>query len=153
MSQIPHPNGSLRARCNGHKCHRSVQELAHMFFNVPLMGSCSQFCIIQHPHRVPVPFPPTFALPWQNNFVEIHGEQFCSRQNLGAPHKNKPKTTKIGGWGHLMVQINPPGSHRLPMKVQSVNHDSTSGTICWIVSILMVLKIQQTRFYFHYWFK
>ena len=25
------------------------------------MGSCNQFCLILHPHRVVVPFPPTFA--------------------------------------------------------------------------------------------
>jgi len=40
---------------------------------VPLMGSCSQFCLILHPHRVAVPFPPTFSSPWRNSFVHIHG--------------------------------------------------------------------------------
>jgi len=42
---------------------------------VPSIGSCSQFCFILQPHRVAVPFPPTFASPWRsnpwrNNFVE-----------------------------------------------------------------------------------
>ena len=68
----------------GHSCHRSVQELAHMLCRVPLMGSCSQICVIVHPHHVAVPFPPTFASPWRNSFV-LHGEQLCSRQNLGPP--------------------------------------------------------------------
>ena len=35
-------------------------------------------------------------------------EQLCWRQNLGLPLKNDPRMAKIGGWGHLMVQINPP---------------------------------------------
>jgi len=38
--------------------------------HVPLIGSCSQFCLILQPHCVAVPFPPTFASPWRNNFVE-----------------------------------------------------------------------------------
>ena len=100
----------------GHGFHRSVQALASMFYHALSMGSCSQFCLILHPHRVVVPFPPTFASPWQNSFVQIYGEQLCSRQNLGPPLKNNPKTTKIWGWGHLMVQIHPPpGSLRFPM--------------------------------------
>ena len=32
-------------------------------------------------------------------------EQLCRRQHLGPPLKNDFKTTQIGGWGHLMVQI------------------------------------------------
>jgi len=72
-----------------------VQELAHALLS--LMGSCSQFGIILHPHRVAVPFPPTFASPWRNSFAQIHGEQFCSRQDLGLPLKIAPKTTKIDG--------------------------------------------------------
>jgi len=72
------------------------------------MGSCTQFGVIAHPRRVAVPFPPTFATPWRNSFVQIRGEQLCSRQKVGSPHKNEPKTTKIWGWGYLMVQTNPP---------------------------------------------
>jgi len=85
-----------------------------------LDGSCSHFCFILHPHRVAVPVPPTFASlrPWRNTFVQIYGEQLCSRQNLGPPHRNKPKMTKIWGWGHLIVQIHPPpGSYRFCMKL------------------------------------
>ena len=89
-----------------------------MLCHAPSMGSCSQFCLILHPHRVAVLFPPTFASPWRNSFLQIHGEQLCSRQNLGPPLKNDTKTTKIWGWGHLMVQINPPpGCLRFPMKM------------------------------------
>jgi len=49
---------------------------------VPSIGSCSQFCLILHFHRVAVPFPASFASPWRNSFVQIHREQLCSRRNL-----------------------------------------------------------------------
>jgi len=64
---------------------------------VPLMGSCSQIYLILHPHRVAVPFPPTFASPWRNSFVQIHREtlKLCSRQNLGPPLKNNQKWPKF----------------------------------------------------------
>ena len=114
----PPPKWQLHAGCGGHSCHRSVQALTSMLCHAPSMGSCSHFCLILHPHRVAVLFPPTFASPWRNSFLQIHGEQLCSRQNLGPPLKNDTKTTKIWGWGHLMVQINPPpGCLRFPMKI------------------------------------
>ena len=52
---------------------------------VPLIGSCSQFGLILHPHYVAVPFPPIFASSCRNSFVQIHGAQLCSRQNLEPP--------------------------------------------------------------------
>jgi len=116
VSKIPPPILQMRSSCGGHSCHSSVQVIALILFHVPSMGSCSQFCLILHPHRVAVPFPPILASPWRNSFVQIHVEQLCSRQNLGRPLQNDPKTTNIWGWGQLMVQINPPpGSHRFPM--------------------------------------
>jgi len=63
------------------------------------MGSCSQFCLILHPHHVAVGpiFSSNFHVamaeqlysnPWQNTFDE---------GKFGPPLKNDPKTTKI--WG------------------------------------------------------
>jgi len=93
----PPPKWQLHASCGGQNCHRFLQALPHMatLCHVPTMCSCSQFCLTLDPHRFAVPFPPTFALPWQNSIVQILGEQRCSRQNLGQPIKNDPKTTKI----------------------------------------------------------
>ena len=110
----PNINGSLRTRCGGLSCHRSVQASAHMLCHVPLMGSYCQFCVILHPHRVAVPFPPTFVSTWRNSFVQIHGEQLWSRQKLGPFPKNEPKTTKIWGWGHLLEWTNPSGKLLFP---------------------------------------
>jgi len=45
-------------------------------------------------------------------------EQLCWRQKLGPPLKNDPRMTSIGGWGHLMEQINPPfQTHRFSMSL------------------------------------
>jgi len=107
-SNPPPPNGSCAQSCDRHSCRRWVQALVRMLYQAPSMGFCSQFGLILHPHRVAVPFPPTFATPWRNILLQIHAEQICCRQNLGSPLKNDPKTTQIGWWGHLMVQINPP---------------------------------------------
>ena len=60
--------------------------------HVPSIGSCSQFCLILQPHRVAVPFPPTFASPWRNNFFHM-SEQLCWRQNLRPPLENDPRIT------------------------------------------------------------
>ena len=64
---------------------------------VPSIGSCSQFCLILHFHRVAVPFPASFASPWRNSFVQIHREQLCSRRNLWPPLTNDPNSM----WTHL----------------------------------------------------
>jgi len=45
--------------------------------------------------------------PWRNNFVE------------GITPPKRPNMTKIGGWGHRIVQINPHfQTHRFPMKLE-----------------------------------
>ena len=122
ISKTPPPKWQ-HERKMWHSCHRLVQELAHVLCHVPLMGSCSQFCVILHPHRVAVPFAPTFASLWRNSFVQIYEERLCSRLILGPPHKNETKTTKIWGWGHLIVLINPPpGSHRFPMNMNTYTY-------------------------------
>jgi len=60
---------------------------------------------------------------FSSNFWVAMAEQLCSnpwgtalfKAKFGTTPKNEPKTTKIGGWGHL-VQINPPpGSLCFPM--------------------------------------
>jgi len=108
----------LYASCSGHSCCRSVQALAHMLCRVPPMGSCRQFCFILHPHRVPFPFPPTFASPGGTALFESMTEQLCWRQHLGPLLINDPKKKETWGWGHFMVQIKSPlGNHRWPMNV------------------------------------
>jgi len=116
-SKIAPQNGCLRTRCGGHCCCRSVQALAHILCYVPLMGSCSQVCLIMHPRRVAVPFPPTFSSPHrklcsnpcQNNFVE--GKIWDHPSNMT---QKEPKLE-----GHFMVQINSPlGNRRFPMNMQ-----------------------------------
>ena len=67
-----HPQTEVRARCGGHRSRSSVQVLVRILCHVPSTDSCSHFCLVLQPHRVAVPFPPTFALPWRNNFVQIH---------------------------------------------------------------------------------
>jgi len=63
---------------------------------------------------------------FSSNFYVAMAEQLCSnpwgtalfKANLGPPLKNEAKTTKIWGWGYLIVQINHrPGSHRFHMNV------------------------------------
>jgi len=58
---------------------------------VPSMGSCSQCCLILHPHRVAVPFPPTFASPWRNSFVQIHCGTTFLKANSGTTAQQRPK--------------------------------------------------------------
>ena len=78
-----------------------MQALAHMLCHVPSNGSCSQFCLmIVQPHRVVVPFPPTFASPWRNSFVQIHGGTTLLKAKFGTtPHK-RPKNDL--NWGVLV---------------------------------------------------
>jgi len=84
---------------------------------VPSIGSYSQFCLILQPHRVAVPFLPTFALPWRNSFVQIHGVTTLLKAKFGTtPEKTTQEWPKLGGGGQLMVHINPPfQTHRFPV--------------------------------------
>jgi len=61
------------------------------------MGSCSQFGVILHPHRVAGPFAPTLASPWRNSFVQIRRKQVYSRQNLDHLGKTSQKPSKFRG--------------------------------------------------------
>ena len=119
MSKIAPPNGSCAQDAAGIAVANQCRHLLICF--VPLMGSCSWFCLILHSHRVAVPFHPIFLdeIVLLYLFIQFFGrhsgtalikfmaEQLGCRQNLGPPLKNDPKITKIGGWGHLLVQINP----------------------------------------------
>jgi len=109
------PKWQLHTRCGGHSCRRSVHEFmsawvhesAHLLCHAPSTGSSSQFCLILHPHRVAIPFPPSFASPWRNSFVQVHMEQLCSRQSLGPPLPKRPKNDQNWAVGHLLVQPPP----------------------------------------------
>jgi len=67
--------------------------------HLPLIGSCSQFCLILQPHRVAVPFPPTFASPWQNSFVQIHGGTTLLKAKFGITPQKRPKNDLNWGVG------------------------------------------------------
>ena len=58
---------------------------------VPSIGSCSQFCLILQSQRVAVPFPPTFASPWRNSFVQIHGGTPVMKAKFGITSHKRPK--------------------------------------------------------------
>ena len=87
---------------------------------VPSMGSCSQFCLILHPHRVALPFPPT-------QFCDAMAEQICAN-----PWETALNWKKIGitppkwfqndpnwGVGSSYGQINPSSeANCFPMKLQ-----------------------------------
>jgi len=90
---------SLRTRCGGPNCRRSVQALAHMLCHVPSISCCSQFCLILQPHRVvQYTFSSKFCVataeqlcsnPWRNDFVE---------GKIGDhPSKIAQKWPKLGG--------------------------------------------------------
>ena len=62
---------------------------------VPVMGSCSQFCFILHPHRVAVPFP--LRRHGGTALFQCMATQLCSRQNWNHPSKMTQKWPKLGG--------------------------------------------------------
>ena len=67
---------------------------------LPSTSSCSQFCLILHPHRVAVPFPPTFASQWGTALFESVAKSLCSKQNLGPPLTNDHEWPKNDqNWG------------------------------------------------------
>jgi len=53
--------------------------------------SYSQFCLIVQSYRVAVPFPPTFASPWRNRFVQIHGKTTFLKAKFGTTSQKRPK--------------------------------------------------------------
>jgi len=62
-----------------------------MLCHVPSIGSCSQFCLMLQLHPVAVPFPPTFASPWRNSFVQIHGGTTLFKAKFGDTPQKRPK--------------------------------------------------------------
>jgi len=91
-----------------------------MLCHVPSIGSCSQFCLILHPHRVAVPFPPTFALPRRNSFVQIHGGTTLLKAINLTAHQKRPKNylNWVVGWSYGTNQ--PFQTHRFPMKLKTM---------------------------------
>jgi len=91
-----------------------------MLCHVPSIGSCSQFCLILQPHRVAVPFLPTFASPWRNSFVQIHGEKTLLKAKFGNTPQKRHKNDLNCGVRSSYGTNNPPfQTHRFPMKVFS----------------------------------
>ena len=117
--QIIHPNASIwmvrndfhretkglegglpsKLLCHGkHTCFETPENQMFSWF-VPPIGSCSQFCLILQPHRVAVPFPPTFASPWRNSFVLIHGGTTLLKAKFGTTPQKWPKNDLNWGGG------------------------------------------------------
>ena len=105
--------GQPRARC-GPRCHRSVHEFPYLFCYVPSTGSFSQFCLILHPRRVAVPFPPAFASPWRNSFVQIYSRTTLL---LASPATTTHERPKLGVRIILRYSNSPLENHWLPMNV------------------------------------
>jgi len=97
------------------------------------MGSCSQFCLILHPQRTVWMY--TFSTPFHRTdfetfatmifeFVQMFKSTKSCRTDLlkvkfGITPEKGCKMTQVGGWGHLMVQINLlRGSHRFSLNFQ-----------------------------------
>jgi len=73
-----------------------------------MIGSCSQFCLILQLHRVAVPFPPTFASPWRNSFVQIHGRTPLLKAKFGTTPQKRPKNDLNWGVGSFYCTNKPP---------------------------------------------
>jgi len=90
----------------------------------PSIGSCSKFCLILQPHRVAIPFPPAFASPWRNSFVQIHGGTTLLKAKIGTtPQKN---------WG----------AQQLRTEYLSFN---VSYSSCWGHSLINTLKSKNQK--------
>ena len=79
-------------------CFEIPQEQMFSRF-VPSIGSCSQFCLILQPHRVAVPFLPTFASPWRNSFVQTRGGTTLLEAKFGTTPQKQPKNDLNWGVG------------------------------------------------------
>ena len=91
--------------------------------HVPSIGSFSQFCLILQPHRVAVPFPPTFTSPWRKSFVQIHGRTTLLKAKFGTTPQKRPKNDLNWGVGssgtNNLAQINPLfQTHCFPMNFE-----------------------------------
>jgi len=96
-----------RPSCRLYLSASKVQALA-LLCHVPSIGSCSQFCLILQPHRVAVPFPPTFASPWRNSFVQIHGGKTLLKAKFGTTPQKRPENDINWGVGSSYGTNNPP---------------------------------------------
>ena len=101
-----------RVRSPKYTCFETPQEQIFSRF-APLIGSCSQFCLILQPDRVAVPDPPTFASPWRNSFVKIHGGTTLLRAKFGTTPQKRPKNDLISGVGSCY----PLHSYEIPTEI------------------------------------
>jgi len=109
MSKITSPNGSCAQAAVGIAVTDSCHLLVCFISMRALDGLLQPVLLILHPHRVAVPFPPTFASPWRNRFVQIHEISFVHAK-LGINLQKWPKNDQNWGMGLSYG----PGSHRFP---------------------------------------
>ena len=64
--------------------------------------------VLLQPHRVAVPFPPTFASPWRNSFVQIHGGTTLLKAKFGTTPQKLPKNDLNWGLGSSYGTNKPP---------------------------------------------
>jgi len=102
-----------------------------MLCHVPSTGSCSQFCFVLQPHRVAVPFPPTFASPWRNSFVQIQGGTTLLKAKFGTTPQKRPKSDLNFGVG------SPYGTNKPPLPNPSFPYEYGS-TRCAHCNILYI---------------
>ena len=81
---------SLRTRCGGPNCRRSVQALAHMLCHGSLMGCCSQFSWICILNVLLYLFLQHFCRHG-GSFVQIHGWTHVLKEIFGSTPQKSPK--------------------------------------------------------------
>ena len=96
MSKITSPNGSCAQAAVGIAVTNSCHLLVCFISMRALDGLLQPVLLILHPHRVAVPFPPTFASPWRNKFVQIHEISFVQCKIGDQPSKMTQKRPKLG---------------------------------------------------------
>jgi len=96
--------------------------LAGMLCHVPSISSCSHFSLILQPHRVTVPFLPTFASPWRNSFVQLHGGTTLLKAKIGTTPQKRPKNDLNWGVGSSY------GTNKPPLPNPSSPYEDTSAS-------------------------
>ena len=120
--QNSHPKCLVRTRFGGHSCRRWGQARVQMLRHVLSLGSCSHFRLILQPHRVAVPFPPTFTSPWLNSFVQIHGgTKFFEGKFWDYPSKTTKKDQNRGVGSSHGTNNPPPPNPSFPCEISGVN--------------------------------
>jgi len=101
-----------------------------MLFHVPSIGSCSKFCLILQPHCVAVRFAPTFASPWRNSFVQIHGGTTLLKEKFRIIPQKRPKNDLNWGVGSSYgTNKTPLPNHLFPYEIAEGRADFFGGNI------------------------